>query len=702
MNVQNNIFLSLNKIYSTNGNDKNYWKELLFSIKNDSSLSGIIDYFNQRIKNEPSNILNLDILDFLIDYGSINLVREIAKIDLMMNVFNLLRKSSGSGPEVQKKGIYLTKKWFELANNNNENLEGFIKNYHELQSKGISFPPSGYKLNTYEQYISIHEINNLLSNMNPSKSQINNENNLNNTYENYEKRIVNIINYKLDNNSTPFQTESKYDNDDDIPSNDIPKLDNSNNFENKINLEMMKSLADDTIYVNNIDNDNPDFQNENKINNHIDNNISKEIYFDKKFKNEKEEDRNIKFEKPFSENQNQLNKQNFKNPFADEPEAFNEINEKHVENSIYPEYNEQEIKDNNKYPERNTETKSGNDLYCAPTFNNTPYGNKNFMPVENKKYKTIYNCGFKSYMDETYGNNNKPYNNSFNNNYNNYYNNQNNNYNNKPIENNQMQNNQNNNNMNEPNNATFLYKHSWILKIQLYNQWMNQGSNDLNLVQLKTAIKNILNETDKIESLLQKYNKEGDLESVSIILKLRSDMNQTCYRFERYIRNQPYENFFSAFDGNIKVYNFNKEFILSYLESNEHNNKYVEGLKKIGGAMKKGIFTAGSFVKDNTVKGINFVKEKVHKDKSNEFNKNSNNLNRYNNNRNNINDFSNSSDNYANNQNHNNYNNQNNNFNNYNNYNSFNNQQNNYNNFNRNNNNQFNSFNNNQNNRNFY
>ena len=84
-------------------------------------MSGIIDYFNQRIKNEPSNILNLDILDFLIDYGSINLVREIAKIDLMMNVFNLLRKSSGSGPEVQKKGIYLTKKWFELANNNNEN-----------------------------------------------------------------------------------------------------------------------------------------------------------------------------------------------------------------------------------------------------------------------------------------------------------------------------------------------------------------------------------------------------------------------------------------------------------------------------------------------------------------------------------------------------------------------------------------------------
>ena len=86
---QNNIFSILNNIYSTNGKDKNYWKDLLVSIKNDSSFPGIIKYFNQRIKNEPSNILNLDILDFLIDYGHINLLRELSKNDLMMNVFTI-------------------------------------------------------------------------------------------------------------------------------------------------------------------------------------------------------------------------------------------------------------------------------------------------------------------------------------------------------------------------------------------------------------------------------------------------------------------------------------------------------------------------------------------------------------------------------------------------------------------------------------
>ena len=77
MSEQKNIFSILNNIYSTNGKDKSYWKDLLVSITNDSSFPGIIEYFNQRIKNEPSNILNLDILDFLIDYGHINLLREL-------------------------------------------------------------------------------------------------------------------------------------------------------------------------------------------------------------------------------------------------------------------------------------------------------------------------------------------------------------------------------------------------------------------------------------------------------------------------------------------------------------------------------------------------------------------------------------------------------------------------------------------------
>ena len=701
MSEQKNIFSILNNIYSTNGKNKNYWKDLLVSIKNDSSFPGIIEYFNQRIKNEPSNILNLDILDFLIDYGHINLLRELSKNDLMMNVFTLLRKSSGSGPEVQKKGIYLTKKWYDKASNKKENFEGFIKNYIDLQSKGIVFPPSGFKLNTYEEYISINDINNLLSNINFFHSQDNNENDFNNNYENVENKNINIINqnFKLDNNSTPFEGDSKYNNNnDDLPSNDIPEL---NKFENFTNLDLMKTLDNDTLLANK--NDKLNFEDDNKNNNDFNNNISKENYLDKKNKKEKEEGGNTNFVNPFIDEQNQLNQQD--NPFNNKPGEFNPYNEnieQELETSNYPDYNEKEINDNYKYQKEKIGKNSNNN---GPKFNSTPYGNKNDnMPKENKSYKTVYNCGFKSYMDEKYGiknNNNNTFNNNmYNNNVNNYYNDQGNNYNNNSFQNNHMQINQNNNNMNEPGNATFLYKHSWVLKISLYNQWMNHGSNNLNLPQLRSGIKTILNEFGKIESLLQKYNREGDFESVSIILKLRSDMNQTCYRFEKFINKQPYENFYSAFDGNNKVYSFNKEYILCYIESTEkNNNKYVEGLKKIGGVMKKGIVTAGKVVREKTVKGINFVKEKVHNLNNDyyDYNNNSRNINRYNYN-NNVNDFSHSSDNYYN-QNYYNYNNQNNNFNNMNNYNnSFNNQQNNYNN-------QFNNFNNNQNNnynRNYY
>ena len=76
------------------------------------------------------------------------------------------------------------------------------------------------------------------------------------------------------------------------------------------------------------------------------------------------------------------------------------------------------------------------------------------------------------------------------------------------------------------------------------------------------------------------------------------------------------------FKGNIQLYAFNKDLLLSYLDTNDQNdqnNKYVEGIKKFGGKIKKGIFTAGKAVKDKTIKGLNFVKDKVNKDKNDNF-----------------------------------------------------------------------------------
>ena len=165
-NLANNstIVFNLNKIYGFNGNDKQAWIDLLLSTINSQSFTCIIYFFNQKIINEPSNPLTLDIIYFLIDYGPIELIREISNISFMNNIFKLLKKSSGSGPEVQKEGIYLINKW---NNKNkeypNEKFDGFINNFIQLINYGITLPPPGFKLFTYEKYISQYEISMIMN-----------------------------------------------------------------------------------------------------------------------------------------------------------------------------------------------------------------------------------------------------------------------------------------------------------------------------------------------------------------------------------------------------------------------------------------------------------------------------------------------------------------------------------------------------------
>ena len=653
MDEKNNIFYHLNKLYSTNGREINSWKKLLFTLNNNSLYQDLIQYFRQRIINEPSNILTLDILDFLIDYGPINLLRELSKIDLMIHIFNLLKKSSGSSLEVQKKGIFLIKKWFEIANNySNENLEGFIRNYHELNNKGISFPPPDYKLDTYEQYISKDEINNLLQNINKDNNNLNN--NINNNQD------FNNRNFKKCNNQI-IPLEKEYNNDNnynDIPLSDMPKL---NNFQNQPNYEKNKNFNnnfDNQNYFYNEKNNN-DYNNNSKLKNFSKDNYfvkdeQKRVFEENKILNIKKNEENINESNPFKLlNQNIQYPEKFEDKYSNLKYSFlsnnkESINEKvdynNIENNKYPEYNEEKNKINIENLNQN-ESLIGVDLFCAPNINETktPFGNKNPMPISNKKYNTIYNNGFKSYMEATYGANNTN-NNNINNNLNNNYEN---NFN-KPssIQFNKNQFNY-NNDIDGYNKEIYIYKNNWTSKISLYNDWMNRGFNDKNESQLKIGIKNIIYEYDKIESLLQEYNQKGDFESVSTILKIKSDMNQTCYRYERLIKNQSYENFYSAFDGNIQLYTFNKDLLLSYLDTNDQNdqnNKYVEGIKKFGGKIKKGIFTAGKAVKDKTIKGLNFVKDKVNKDKNDNFTyNNQNNLNRQNN-YSNVYDYSNSND----------------------------------------------------------
>ena len=150
---------------------------------------------------------------------------------------------------------------------------------------------------------------------------------------------------------------------------------------------------------------------------------------------------------------------------------------------------------------------------------------------------------------------------------------------------------------------------------------MDQGYSDNLKDKLREGIKSILDEYDKIENMLYNYNRIGDQQSSSIIFKIKSDMNQTLSRYENFVNQRSYERFYSAFDGNTKNYSFNEENLFPVqndMEANEHQeNKYYKGLKMWGQKVKKGLYTAGKAVKNNTIKGYNYVKDKYNHNNNN-------------------------------------------------------------------------------------
>ena len=71
-------------------------------------------------------------------------------------------------------------------------------------------------------------------------------------------------------------------------------------------------------------------------------------------------------------------------------------------------------------------------------------------------------------------------------------------------------------------------------------------------------------------------------------------MEQTCYRYECLIQGKKVEKFKSAFDGNVKQYNFDKQFLLdenniNIIEDDKKENK----MNKIGRAIKDGFIKVG-------------------------------------------------------------------------------------------------------------
>ena len=141
-----------------------------------------------------------------------------------------------------------------------------------------------------------------------------------------------------------------------------------------------------------------------------------------------------------------------------------------------------------------------------------------------------------------------------------------------------------------------LFQNKWKEKISSLNKWIKEGKNSKNFENLKEGIRQILIGLDEIEEIIINCATIGDNEGRDKVSCIKSDMEQTCYRYECLIQGKKVEKFKSSFDGNVKKYYFYKP---GLLEENNININDIEEekkekkMKKFGRAIKNGFKKVG-------------------------------------------------------------------------------------------------------------
>ena len=213
----NNI---LNEIYS-NANNKQNWYNFYDIIKNGNEALYFMNYIFNSISIQPNNILNLDILDFVIDFGANTYINPLNDQNFLFTLINLLKKKYNTSEELQKELIYLIQKWAKKYYNHPFFIN-FKECYNYLGNKGIVFPPDNIVVPTYSKYVTKNDLESL------------NDNNLNQSYQydNPFNNKNNFISSSINNNNNNFGNFNNFNDNNVNNSNNINNINNYNNNNN--------------------------------------------------------------------------------------------------------------------------------------------------------------------------------------------------------------------------------------------------------------------------------------------------------------------------------------------------------------------------------------------------------------------------------------------------------------------------------------
>ena len=170
--------LNILKLLDSKGDDKLLWLQVLKDIiSGDDNLNyNIVSKLNQCLIENQNLELAIDIIDFIVDHGSDNLIKSIASEDFLKNLYHILSKKYKADRETQKLVVFLIKKWADKYKGK-EALKNFEYIYDYMHKNGLyKFYDNSIKFETYLKYITINEIEmikKLTINLNSEKTVFN-------------------------------------------------------------------------------------------------------------------------------------------------------------------------------------------------------------------------------------------------------------------------------------------------------------------------------------------------------------------------------------------------------------------------------------------------------------------------------------------------------------------------------------------------
>jgi hypothetical protein len=149
-------------------------------------------------------------------------------------------------------------------------------------------------------------------------------------------------------------------------------------------------------------------------------------------------------------------------------------------------------------------------------------------------------------------------------------------------------------------------KQKYIEKINICNNFINEGKNSLNNEKLQQEIYELIDDLPKIENLIEKYSNNNQL-LLNDLTNIRNDIEQTLFRYENLNNGNKIEPFISSFDGNNKRYKINN---LNYFDDKVKKESKIKSIKK-------GLYNFGNIIKEKGLNGYDYIKGKITNDNQN-------------------------------------------------------------------------------------